>query len=141
MPAIKYASESIESTLIATYKYNHTQNGLLDDRLKTQDYNIWWDCSYTFPFHLSLHSSYLFIDRTGYNMSEMNKKEHIWNIGISYRFMKEKRARIRAEFYDVLHQRSNLTHTTSAYGWNELKYSKVNSHFLLSFSYQLSSFL
>lgn len=141
MPAIKYASESIESTLIATYKYNHTQNGLLDDRLKTQDYNIWWDCSYTFPFHLSLHSSYLFIDRTGYNMSEMNKKEHIWNIGISYRFMKEKRARIRAEFYDVLHQRSNLTHTTSAYGWNELKYSKINSYFLLSFSYQLSSFL
>lgn len=141
MSVVKYASESVESSLFATYKYNHTQNGLLDNRLETQDYNIRWDYSYTFPFHLSLHSSYLFQGRTGYNMYELNKSEHVWNLGISYRFMKEKRARIRAEFYDVLHQRSNLTHTTSAYGWNELKYSKVNSYFLLSFSYQLSSFL
>lgn len=140
MPVIQYATQSVESTLLAEYCHNRSRNSLRGQGIRTNDYLVTWDFTYNFPCHLALHSNYSYQSRRGYNMADMNTDEHVWNLGVSYRFLKKKRGRIRAEFYDVLHQRSNLKHRTTASGWSEQRYAKTNSYFLLSFSYQLSSF-
>ena len=137
-PLVRFSNASIESTLQGGVDYVYQRNRLAQSVTETTDYNLQWAVSYTFPFNLSLHSLYNYIKRRGYNMAEMNSDENVWNLGVSYRFLREKRGRLRLEFYDVLHQRSNLRHEVGASGWSEQSYVRTNAYCLLSFSYRMA---
>lgn len=78
--------------------------------------------------------------RRGYSSSEMNTNELIWNAQLSYRFLSQRQATISLRMYDILHQRSNISRTISAYGRRDSENNSINSFFMIHFLYRLNMF-
>ena len=76
MPVIQYATQSVESTLLAEYCHNRSRNNLRGQGIKTNDYLVTWDFTYNFPCHLALHSNYSYQSRRGYNMADMKAESN-----------------------------------------------------------------
>ena len=137
---VKHSLGTWENFLVSSVVYDYRDNRLSQRTTETTDYTFRYITSYTFPFNLSLHSRYDLIVRRGYATASMNTEENVWNLGISYRFLKEKRGRLRLEFYDVLHQRTGIHREVSSTGWSEQRFERISSYCLLSFSYNLANF-
>ena len=78
--------------------------------------------------------------RRGYSASEMNTNELIWNAQLSYRFLAQRQATISLRMYDILHQRSNVSRTISAYSRRDSENNSINSFFMIHFMYRLNMF-
>ena len=52
--------------------------------------------------------------RRGYSSASMNTNELIWNAQISQSFLKGRAATISLQFYDILHNQSNVSRTLTA---------------------------
>ena len=78
--------------------------------------------------------------RRGYSSSEMNTNELIWNAQISYRFLSNRQATLSLQAYDILHQRSNISRTISAYSRRDSESNSINSYLMLNFVYRLNMF-
>ncbi|MBR1668031.1 MAG: TonB-dependent receptor [Bacteroidaceae bacterium] len=76
--------------------------------------------------------------RRGYSSANMNTNELIWNAQVSYRFLYKKQATISLQAYDILHRRSNISRTISAYSRSDREtnsiYSYVMAHFIWRFN-------
>ena len=104
----------------------------------------------TFNFHYGLSSTGNFNNgfgfstdinmssRRGYSSANMNTNELIWNAQVSYRFLKRKQATVSLQAYDILHRRSNISRTISAYSRSDREtnsiYSYVMAHFIWRFN-------
>lgn len=76
--------------------------------------------------------------RRGYSSANMNTNELIWNAQISYRFLNKRQATISLQAFDILHQRSNISRTITAYSRQDNEtnsiYSYVMAHFIWRFN-------
>ena len=106
----------------------------------------------TFNFHYGLSSSGNFANglgystdigmssRRGYSSEAMNTNELIWNAQVSYRFLKNRQATVSLQAYDILHQRSNISRTISAYSRRDTETNSINSYVMAHFIYRLNMF-
>ncbi len=78
--------------------------------------------------------------RRGYSASEMNTNELIWNAQLSYRFLAQRQATVSLQLFDILHQRSNISRTISAYSRRDSENNSINSYFMVHFIYRLNMF-
>ena len=78
--------------------------------------------------------------RRGYSASEMNTNELIWNAQLSYRFLAQRQATVSLQLFDILHQRSNISRTISAYSRRDSETNSINSYFMVHFIYRLNMF-
>ena len=136
----KYEHKSIETSLVAQFNYNHWKNNLQDLKSVTRDYTLKGYIAYSSPFHLVCYSRYTFATHNGYYLTESNHNEHIWDLGISYKFLKEKTAVVRFEFYDLLHQRSSVLRHSISNNWSETVHAGINHFAMFTFSYRFNLF-
>ena len=106
----------------------------------------------TFNFHYGLSSSGNFENgfgfstdigmssRRGYSSASMNTNELIWNAQISYRFLKNRQATLSLQAFDILHNRSNISRTISAYSRRDTETNSINSYVMAHFIYRLNMF-
>lgn len=78
--------------------------------------------------------------RRGYSSAEMNTNEVIWNAQLSYRFLSQRQATVSLRLYDILHQRSNISRSISAYSRRDTETNSINSYFMVHFIYRLNLF-
>lgn len=89
-----------------------------------------------FGFSTDIHVS----SRRGYSSSEMNTNEVIWNAQVSYRFLKNKRATISLQAFDLLQQRSNISRSISATSQRDTETNSINNYFMATFIYRIRTF-
>ena len=106
----------------------------------------------TYNFHYGLSSSGNFENgfgfstdigmnsRRGYSSASMNTNELIWNAQVSYRFLKNRQATVSLQAFDILHQRSNISRTISAYNRRDTETNSINSYIMAHFIYRLNMF-
>ena len=88
---------------------------------------------------MSLSSNLSNQSRRGYRDNSMNRNELIWNAQISQTFLKGD-ATLSLEFYDILHQQSNITRSLTSSGRSVYEYNGINSYCMLRFIYRLNIF-
>ena len=93
----------------------------------------------TAPWNMSLSTNLSNQSRRGYRDNSMNRNELIWNAQISQTFLKGD-ATLSLEFYDILHQQSNITRSLTSSGRSVYEYNGVNSYCMLRFIYRLNIF-
>ena len=77
--------------------------------------------------------------RRGYSESSMNTNELIWNAQISQTFFKGAGS-LSLQFYDILHEQSNISRTINAAMRRDSETNAINSYCMLHFIYRLNIF-
>ncbi len=78
--------------------------------------------------------------RRGYSSANMNTNELIWNAQVSYRFLSKKQATVSLQAYDLLHKRSNISRTISAFSRQDRETNSIYSYVMAHFIYRFNLF-
>lgn len=135
---VRFKNDKLETGLRAGITYNMTRNNLTDlqDR-NTTNYSfthlLTWKLPYDFTLSSNLNYSYF----AGYG-DDFKSSEILWNASVSKQFLKKKRGTVRAQMFDILNDRNNITRYVSGNYMSDSRSNTVNQYFLVSFSYKFN---
>ncbi len=137
---LRYTPEKLELALTAQCDLERSHNELANNKLFTKDYTLTGEFRYYPIGDLELYTSFAYRTRHGYDFTEANMNEGIWNAAIRYKFLKEKTASIRLEGFDLLKQQKSITYNVSSTGNVKSQVFCINRYVLLTFSYRFNVF-
>ena len=70
----------------------------------------------------------------------MNTNELVWNAQIAQSFLKNKAATLSLQFYDILHQQSNVSRVINATMRSDSWNNAINAYCMVHFIYRLNIF-
>ncbi len=127
--------------LNGTVRYQHARATLLDNaNMDTWNFSYGGNANLNLDFGLSLSTDIRMSSRRGYSSASMNTNELIWNAQISQSFLKGRAATISLQFYDILHNQSNVSRTLTATMRSDSWNNSINSYVMLHFIYRLNIF-
>ena len=89
------------------------------------------------PLGFGFKSDALYVLRSGTGISSENRNEVVWNMSLSYKFLKQKKARVEVEWVDILNKCKDYYGSASSTGFYENYRRKVGSYVMFSFSYRI----
>lgn len=131
----------LEASLDGSLDYTHTRNLLQSNsNLDTWQFSYGGYVNVYLPWGTSLSTDLHQNSRRGYNDNSMNTNELIWNIQLSQSFLKGNALTVSLQFYDILHEQSNLSRTINAMQRSDTRYNSINSYAMLHAVYRLNLF-
>lgn len=136
-----YRNDWIEVELNGAFNYRRSKNELQS----ASNSNI-WQYSYggsinlTAPWGTTLSTDMNMNSRRGYTDNSLNTNELVWNAQVSQSFLKGNSLTVMLQFYDLLHQQSNLSRSITASMRSDTEYNSINSYVMLHVSYRLNLF-
>lgn len=139
--AASYRNEWIEFEVNGTVEYNHSSNKLQpNSNLDTWRYTYGFNTNLTMPWGTSLSTDLNMNSRRGYNDESLNTNELIWNVQMSHRFLKGKNLIVMLQFYDLLHEQSNISRAINSMGRTDTEYNSITNYAMLHVVYRLNLF-
>lgn len=139
--AASYRNEWIEFEVNGTVEYNHSSNKLQpNSNLDTWRYSYGFNTNLTMPWGTSLSTDLNMNSRRGYNDESLNTNELIWNVQMSHRFLKGKNLIVMLQFYDLLHEQSNISRAINSMGRTDTEYNSITNYAMLHVVYRLNLF-
>lgn len=92
------------------------------------------------PWSMELSTDFTFTARWGYSFENVENKEWIWNLQLSYGFLKGRKAKVGLRGYDLLNGRNSLSRSFSSSMRTDIHYDSFGRYALLYFSYNFSLF-
>lgn len=136
-----YRSNWFEFSLNGSLNYTHARNLLQEaSNLDTYQFSYGASTNVTLPWNMTLSTDLANSSRRGYSDAAMNTNELIWNAQIAQNFMKGNAATLSLQFYDILHQQSNLSRSITASMRSDTEYNSITSYCMLHFIYRLNVF-
>lgn len=136
-----FRNDWFEVSLNGSINYQHAENELQPDRnLDTYSFSYGASTNITMPWGTSLSTDLGMNSRRGYEDASMNTNELLWNAQVSHSFLKGKAATISLQFYDILHEQSNISRTINAAMRRDTEYNSITSYCMLHFIYKLNIF-
>lgn len=121
--------------------YQHAKNELQTNaNLDTWNFNYGGELNVTLPWNMQLSTDIRMNSRRGYADHSMNTNELIWNAQIAQSFLKGNAATLSLQFYDILHNQSNVSRSITAQMRSDSWNNSINSYFMLNFIYRLNIF-
>ena len=138
---IGFRNDWLEVELDGSLRYERVRNALqsTNDR-DTKDWRLGGSIQIMTPWGTSITTNMHELMRRGYLSSEANTSELIWNAQVSQSFLKGKSLVVSLQFYDILHQQSNLSRTISAIQQSESRNNNVVSYAMLHVIYRFNAF-
>lgn len=131
----------LEVSLDGSLDYTHTRNLLQSNsNLDTWQFSYGGYVNVYLPWGTSLSTDLHQNSRRGYNDNSMNTNELIWNLQVSQSFLKGNALTVSLQFYDILHEQSNLSRTINAMQRSDTRYNSINSYAMLHAVYRLNLF-
>lgn len=136
------AKYDILSNLAVSAKVNlgwtslHSRNNLF----KTFDYtdiNYGVGVKYTLPGGIDIDTDLMAYCRRGYEQSNLNTTDWVWNLQLSKTFGRAKQFTIKAIGFDILHQLPTIKQVVNAQGRTETRYNSQPSYAILTLLYRL----
>lgn len=92
------------------------------------------------PWGMELSTDFTFTARWGYSFENMDNKEWIWNLQLSYGFLKGRKAKVSLKVYDLLDGRNSMSRFYSSSMRTDIHYDSFGRYVMLHFSYSFSIF-
>ncbi len=139
--SVSYRNSWLEVEPNGTLNFTHATNALQS----SSNRNTWMfsygvNVNLYAPWGTSFSTSISENSRRGYSDSSMNTNELIWNAQVSQGFLKGNALTVSLQFYDILHQQSNITNTVNAMMRSDTEYNGVNSYAMLHAIYRFNAF-
>lgn len=139
--AASYRNSWLEVELDGSVNYRNSKN----DLQASSNSNVWqfaygMNVNLTAPWGTSVSTDLHQNSRRGYSDASLNTNELIWNVQLAHSFLKGKAMTVSLQFYDLLHEQSNLTRAISAMQRSDTEYNSINSYAMLHLSYKLNIF-
>lgn len=130
----------LEVSLNGTLNYQHAENELQPDRnLDTYMFSYGGSTNITMPWNMTLSTDIGMNSRRGYSEPSMNTNELIWNAQIAQTLFNGA-GTLSLQFYDILHEQSNISRTINAAMRRDSETNAINSYCMLHFIYRLNIF-
>ncbi|NDV78684.1 TonB-dependent receptor [Dysgonomonas sp. 511] len=134
----KFKSSKVETSLRAGITHSTSRNNLTDlQNRSTTNYNLYHFLQIRLPFDFSIQSNLSYSYYSGYE-NDFKNSELLWNASVSKHFLKKKRGTLKAQFYDILNDRNNLTRIVTGNYISDARTNTVNQYFMVSFSYRFN---
>ncbi|MCD8291141.1 MAG: outer membrane beta-barrel family protein, partial [Prevotella sp.] len=131
----------LEVSLDGSLNYTHSRN-MLQSESNLDTWTFAYGASFNFylPWGTSLSTDLHENSRRGFSDSSMNTNELIWNAQVSQGFLKGKALTVSVQFYDILHNQSNLSRTINAMQRSDTRYNSINSYGMVHVIYRMNMF-
>lgn len=138
---LAYRNSWFDIGLNGSVDYQHSKNTIQSTaNLNTCNYSYGASANFNFDWGMSLSTDASMNSRRGYSDNSMNTNELIWNAQLSQSFLKGKAATISLQFYDILHQQSNVSRSINAQMRSDTWTNAINSYAMVHFIYRLNIF-
>ena len=136
-----YRNDWLEFEINGNVNYTHARNHLQPSSdLDTWSFGYGFNANIQFPWGMQFHTDLGMSSRRGYNDASLNTNELLWNAQLSQGFLTGKPLTVSLQFYDILHQQSNLSRSISAMSRTDNEYNAINSYAMLHVIYRLNLF-
>lgn len=136
-----YRLSWLEVELDGSLNYTHTKNNLQSaSNLNTWQFAYGTNINLTLPWNMSISTDLHEQSRRGYNDASLNTNELLWNAQIAQSLLKGNALTLSVQFYDILHNQSNLSRAISATSRTDTEYNSINSYVMFKASYRLNLF-
>lgn len=126
-----------EILLGAFWTFQSSDNSLQNIKSYNRIYRVNAETNLKLPLGFGFKSDALYVLRSGTGISSENRNEVVWNMSLSYKFLKQKKARVEVEWVDILNQCKDYYGSASSTGFYENYRRKVGSYVMFSFSYRI----
>ena len=139
-PGIRFNTDAVQLELRPNYNVQITHNTVQSQNDRTiHSYGGMFNGAYYTPFGLVLNTDLTYSGTQGYSQG-YDSDQWLWNVSLSYLFLKNKAATITAKVYDLLHQKQNISRTINASYIEDSEYNSVTRYVMLSFTYRFTTF-
>jgi hypothetical protein len=134
-----YRNDWIDAGMRGSLNYQHTKNNVTDTgNNNTYRFSYGPRLEWTMPWGTKLSSDFGVQCRRGYSRDDMNTTEMIWNASLAHSFLKGKALTIKAEFFDILGQQSNISRWVSEFSRSDTRTNDIYQYGLFSLIYRFS---
>ena len=133
-----YRKDKSNVNIQGGYSWEQLQNSI-QSNINDTHYSLWVG-SYQqieLPLSILLISDIRAQWYRGYEFSQMNYCDYVWDISLKRSFLKDNRLTVTLEWYDVFNSKNNSRYRISDYYINFYRYYKVDSYIMLSIKYNL----
>ena len=136
-----YRASWFDVGLLGNVNFQHSRNKLQ----QSGNMDIWnfaygANANFNFSWGMSLSTDIRMNSRRGYADNSMNTNELVWNAQIAQSFLKGNAATISLQFYDILHQQSNVSRVINAQMRSDSWNNAINAYCMVHFIYRLNIF-
>lgn len=136
-----YRTSMFDVGLNGSLNYQHARATLQDNaNMDTWNFSYGANANFNFDWGMSVSTDIRMSSRRGYSASSMNTNELLWNAQLSQSFLKNRAATISLQFYDILHEQSNVSRTLSATMRSDSWNNAINAYCMVHFIYRLNIF-
>lgn len=134
-----YRNDWIDAGMRGSLNYQYTKNNVTDTgNNNTYRFSYGPRVEWTMPWGTKLSTDYGVQCRRGYSRDDMNTTEMIWNASLAHSFLKGKALTIKAEFFDILGQQSNISRWVSEFSRSDTRTNDIYQYGLFSLIYRFS---
>lgn len=120
----------------AFWSFLCSDNSLQGTKSYSRTYRMNAEANVNLPLGLGFRSDARYALRSGTGIGRENRNEVVWNMGIWWKFLKGKKARLEVEWIDILNQDKDYSSSASATGFYESYQRRIGSYIMSSFSYK-----
>ncbi len=136
-----YRNDWFELELDGSVNYTGSKNELQPDaNLDTWGISYGASLSINCPWGMSIASDIHMKSRRGYSDSSLNTNELVWNAQLSQSFLRGKALTLSVQWYDILHEQSNLSRTINDMSREDTEYNAINSYLMVHAIYRFNAF-
>lgn len=107
------------------------------EKIKASDYNIGLNAQIVLPWELQLTTDMTMFARRGYQQSEMNTTDWIWNVQLARTFLKG-HLTAKIQGFDLLQQLSNTRYVINSQGRTEMWNNSIPRYVMLSLAWKFN---
>ena len=138
---LSYRVRMINFSLNGRATYARTENRLqATNNLTTWNFQYGGNTNIRFDWGMELATDFHMFSKRGYTDETMNTNELLWNAQLSQTFLRGRRLTVMLQWYDILHQQTNLTTNVTANGWTDREVNAITSYAMLHVSYRMNFF-
>ena len=131
--------DKFDIALNGRFRYNKVNNDKQEgSNRETFDYTLSGDTHIRLPWDIEVSTDISWRIREGYS-GNAGRDECLWNVQISKRFLKRKKAMIRLRIFDILQQQNNQTRSVRANGITDTTSNMLTSYCILNFTYRFNT--
>ena len=137
---IDFRSTYLDLGVNGNFRYNGATNSLQQQQNQNvYNYGFGGNTTIYLPYNFKIESDITYSTKSGYSTG-YEQSEWLWNASASKSFLKNNAATLRFKIYDILQQRSNISHSVTASAITDTQYNTLNSYFMVHFIYRFSIF-
>ncbi|MCD8318525.1 MAG: TonB-dependent receptor [Paraprevotella sp.] len=136
---LNFRNDLLEVGVNGNINYQHARNALQTNaNMDTYTFSYGGNVIVNFPWNMSLATNIGENCRRGYDDASMNTNELIWNAQLSQSFLKQNAATVSVQWYDILHEMSNISRSLTATQRTDTWTNAINSYVMVHFIYRLN---